>query len=192
MDADVKYKLVVLGAAGVGKSSLIIQFVKQIFWEEYDPTVEDAYQTTLNLDGESIEVEILDTAGQEAFSMMRDDYIRNGEGFLLTYSLRRKDSFLDIPTLHRQIQRVKNTDQTPCVLVETMCDLAHSDKEEVTEGEGDTLAAQLQVPFVRTSAKHRINVDNCFKVLLRLTREVRKQVRAEEKAWNKGYCCVLV
>lgn len=51
---------------------------------------------------------------------MRDDYIFHGEGFLLVYSLKYKESYMEIPTFHRQIMRVKNTETTPCVIVETM------------------------------------------------------------------------
>ena len=51
---------------------------------------------------------------------MRDEYIFHGEGFLLVYSLKCKESYMEIPTFHRQIMRVKNTETTPCVIVETM------------------------------------------------------------------------
>lgn len=51
---------------------------------------------------------------------MRDEYIFHGEGFLLVYTLKCKESYMEIPTFHRQIMRVKNTETTPCVIVETM------------------------------------------------------------------------
>ena len=51
---------------------------------------------------------------------MRGEYILKGEGFLLVYSLRDKQSYMEIPTLHRQISQVKNADNSPCVIVEAM------------------------------------------------------------------------
>ena len=51
---------------------------------------------------------------------MRDEYIHTGDGFLLAYSLKYKESYMEIPTYHRQILRVKDTDYSPCVMVETM------------------------------------------------------------------------
>ena len=77
------------------------------------------------------------------------------------------------------------------ILCYSQCDLAHSEEEEVAEGEGESLAAQLQSPFVRTSAKHRINIDKCFKTILRLMREQKKQAREEESQQKGHNRCVL-
>ena len=57
---------------------------------------------------------------------MREEYIHKGEGFLLVYSLRSKESYVEIQTFHRQIVRVKNNDSFPCVIVESMVCIAES------------------------------------------------------------------
>ena len=69
---DNNFKIVILGSGGVGKSALTIRLITDNFLEEYDPTIEDSYQKTLVVDGESTQINILDTAGQEEYSSMQD------------------------------------------------------------------------------------------------------------------------
>ncbi|TNN02977.1 hypothetical protein fugu_000006 [Takifugu bimaculatus] len=82
-----EYKVVVLGSGGVGKSALTVQFVTGTFIEKYDPTIEDFYRKEIEVDSSPSVLEILDTAGTEQFASMRDLYIKNGQGFILVYSL---------------------------------------------------------------------------------------------------------
>ena len=102
-----EYKIVVLGSGGVGKSALTVQFVQGIFVEKYDPTIEDSYRKQVEVDGQQCMLEILDTAGTEQFASMRDLYIKNGQGFVVVYSLTNHQTFQDIKTMRDQIVRVK-------------------------------------------------------------------------------------
>lgn len=88
-----EYKVVVLGSGGVGKSALTVQFVTGTFIEKYDPTIEDFYRKEIEVDSSPSVLEILDTAGTEQFASMRDLYIKNGQGFILVYSLVNQQSF---------------------------------------------------------------------------------------------------
>ena len=79
-------------------------------------------------------LDVLDTAGQEEYSAMREQYMRTGEGFLLIYSITSRQSFEEIMTFQQQILRVKDKDFFPIILVGNKCDLA--DEREVSkEGE---------------------------------------------------------
>ena len=102
-----EYKVVVLGSGGVGKSALTVQFVTGTFIEKYDPTIEDFYRKEIEVDSSPSVLEILDTAGTEQFASMRDLYIKNGQGFILVYSLVNQQSFQDIKPMRDQIIRVK-------------------------------------------------------------------------------------
>ena len=88
-----EYKIVVLGSGGVGKSALTVQFVQGIFVEKYDPTIEDSYRKQVEVDGQQCMLEILDTAGTEQFASMRDLYIKNGQGFIVAYSITNHQTF---------------------------------------------------------------------------------------------------
>ncbi|OON23392.1 Ras family protein, partial [Opisthorchis viverrini] len=155
-----EYKLVVLGSGGVGKSALTVQFVQGIFVEKYDPTIEDSYRKQMEIGGKQCMLEILDTAGTEQFTAMRDLYMKNGQGFVLCYSITSQSSFNDLEELHQQIRRVKDVDQIPMILVGNKCDL---DTERVVGKEqGQRLAREWGCEFIETSAKTRLFVDEVF------------------------------
>lgn len=103
--------MVVLGSGGVGKSALTVQFVSNTFIEKYDPTIEDFYRKEIEVDGQPCVLEILDTAGTEQFASMRDLYIKNGQGFVVVYSITSQQTFHDIKSMRDQIVRVKGSDQ---------------------------------------------------------------------------------
>ncbi|XP_062236504.1 ras-related protein Rap-2a-like isoform X2 [Platichthys flesus] len=148
-----EYKVVVLGSGGVGKSALTVQFVTGTFIEKYDPTIEDFYRKEIEVDSSPSVLEILDTAGTEQFASMRDLYIRNGQGFILVYSLVNQQSFQDIKPMRDQIIRVKRYQQVPVVLVGNKVDL--EEEREVSPSEGQALAEDWGCPFMETSAKKR-------------------------------------
>jgi len=164
----------VIGSGGVGKSALTIQFMHNHFVEEYDPTIEDSYRKQCVIDGEDALVDILDTAGQEEFSAMREHYMRRGEGFLLVYSITDRDSFDTINAYHQQILRVKDTESVPIVLVGNKCDL--EDERRVGKNEGRFIGEELGCRSVETSAKLGLNVTEAVLNLVRQIRDHNKEL----------------
>ena len=160
-----EYKIVVVGGGGVGKSALTIQFIQSHFVDEYDPTIEDSYRKQCIIDDEVALLDVLDTAGQEEYSAMREQYMRTGEGFLCVYSIVSRNSFEEISTFHQQILRVKDKDYFPVIIIGNKCDLEH--ERAVAIQEGYELAKQFGCKFMETSAKHKINVDEAFYALVR-------------------------
>ncbi|KAI0279293.1 ras protein [Russula aff. rugulosa BPL654] len=200
-----EYKLVVIGSGGVGKSALTIQFMHNHFVEDYDPTIEDLYRKECFIDGVETLVDVLDTAGQEEFSAMREHYMLDGEGFLLVYSITERDSFKMIESYHQQILRVKDSEAVPIILVGNKSDLEH--ERRVNMDEGQYIAKKLGCRFVETSAKLGSNVTETFIDLVceirdrnREMLEMRRIIRpiTPDSAiqlpgagcWNKGGCIV--
>ncbi|EDO15235.1 hypothetical protein Kpol_1029p8 [Vanderwaltozyma polyspora DSM 70294] len=163
------YKLVVVGGGGVGKSALTIQLIQSQFVDEYDPTIEDSYRKQIVLDDSVAILDILDTAGQEEYSAMREQYMRTGEGFLLVYSVTSRNSYEELMSYYQQIQRVKDTEYIPVVVVGNKSDL--ETERQVSYEEGMSLAKQMNAPFLETSAKQDINVQDAFYNLARLVRD---------------------
>lgn len=136
---------------------------------------------------------MLDTAGQEEYSAMREQYMRTGEGFLLVYSITDRQSFEEIMTFQQQILRVKDKDYFPMIVVGNKCDL-DGERQVSTQGafaccfhplpfpyanpctEGQTLARNFGCKFIETSAKSRINVDNAFYDIVREIRRYNKEM----------------
>uniref|UniRef100_A0A0R3RJV6 Small monomeric GTPase n=1 Tax=Elaeophora elaphi TaxID=1147741 RepID=A0A0R3RJV6_9BILA len=168
-------RLVVVGGGGVGKSALTIQFVQRHFVMDYDPTIEDSYTKQCFVDDDICKLEVLDTAGQEEFNTMREQYLRSGNGFLLVFSVVDRNSFEEAIRLHKLILRVKDRDGFPIVLVGNKADL-ESDRL-ISRQEAEELARRLRVPYVECSAKHRMNVDESFHNLVRLIRSFQLQER---------------
>ncbi|KAA0193289.1 Ras protein Rap 1b [Fasciolopsis buskii] len=152
-----EYKLVVLGSGGVGKSALTVQFVQGIFVEKYDPTIEDSYRKQVEIDSQQCMLEILDTAGTEQFTAMRDLYMKNGQGFLLVYSITQQSTLNDLIDLREQILRVKDVDEFPLVLVGNKCDLEA--ERSVGREQGQRLANEWKCHHMESSAKAKINVN---------------------------------
>lgn len=154
-----EFKVVVLGSGGVGKSALTVQFVSGHFMEKYDPTIEDFYRKEIEVDNCPCVLEILDTAGTEQFTAMRDLYMKNGQGFVLAYSITAQSTFNDLQDLREQILRVKDSEEVPMVLVGNKCDL--EDERVVGKDQGLNLARQFSnCAFMETSAKAKIGVND--------------------------------
>ena len=198
-----EYKIVVLGSGGVGKSALTVQFVQGIFVEKYDPTIEDSYRKQVEVDGQQCMLEILDTAGTEQFTAMRDLYMKNGQGFVLVYSITAQSTFNDLQDLREQILRVKDTEDVPMVLVGNKCDL--EDERVVGKDQGLNMARQFNnCAFMETSAKAKIGVNDvrhCFQIsnkklklfslqiFFDLVRQINKTAPAKKQKIHKRSKC---
>jgi GTPase KRas len=100
-----------------------------------DPSCADSYRKQCVIDDEVALLDVLDTAGQEEYSAMREQYMRTGEGFLLVYSIASRQSFEEIQLFQQQILRVKDKDYFPIIIVGNKCDL-ENEREVTKQGTG--------------------------------------------------------
>eukprot|EP00761_Pharyngomonas_kirbyi_P013908 gb/GECH01013937.1/.p1 GENE.gb/GECH01013937.1/~~gb/GECH01013937.1/.p1 ORF type:complete len:226 (+),score=48.82 gb/GECH01013937.1/:1-678(+) len=183
------------GAGGVGKSCLTVQFVtNQWIGDEYDPTIEDCYTTRPNVDDKLVNLTILDTAGQEDYKAMADQWIKTGEGFLVVYDITKPDSLKELDGIFEKIGRhnVDSLDHVPMVIVGNKKDLA--DKRQVTMDQAREkvqllLKKQMRdgdveyfPPILETSAKTRENVETSFHYLVKEVRKKRDGKLRKDKA----------
>ncbi|GAA6001895.1 uncharacterized protein JCM10292_005962 [Rhodotorula paludigena] len=153
-------RLVVLGDGGTGKTSLTVRLCLNYFIETYDPTIEDSYRKHAIVDGQPYMLEILDTAGQEEYTALRDQWIREGEGFLIIYSVTSRASFDRVEKFRNQVVRVKDTESVAIVLVGNKIDRVH--EREVSTQQGAELARRMGCLFRETSAKTRENIEEAY------------------------------
>eukprot|EP01097_Dermamoeba_algensis_P011722 TRINITY_DN9203_c0_g1_i1.p1 TRINITY_DN9203_c0_g1~~TRINITY_DN9203_c0_g1_i1.p1 ORF type:complete len:192 (-),score=50.87 TRINITY_DN9203_c0_g1_i1:100-675(-) len=162
-----EYRIVVVGAGGVGKSALTVRFIQGNFVEKYDPTIEDSYRKQVEVDGRACMLDIMDTAGQEEYSALRDQYMKTGQGFILVYSITSTTSFEAATKLRTQILRIKEDAQDiPILLVANKTDL--EEERAVSKEEGKNLAQKWGTSFLEASAKTNTNVNELFFELVRL------------------------
>ncbi|MBN3280814.1 RALB protein, partial [Polyodon spathula] len=155
------HKVIMVGSGGVGKSALTLQFMYDEFVEDYEPTKADSYRKKVVLDGEEVQIDILDTAGQEDYAAIRDNYFRSGEGFLLVFSITEHESFSSTAEFREQILRVKSEEDKIPLLTRanvdkvnhrewSICRDTHQDQSQCRQGNDQ---------YVETSAKTRANID---------------------------------
>ncbi|CEG73392.1 Putative Small G-protein Ras2 [Rhizopus microsporus] len=175
------FKIVVLGDGGVGKTALTIQLCLNHF--TYDPTIEDSYRKQTVIDGFACILEVLDTAGQEEYTALRDQWIRDGEGFLIVYSITSRSTFETANKFKQQIVRIKEAESIPLILVGNKCDKII--EREVSREEGFTKAHELHCDFIETSAKTCANVERAFYSVARQIKQARDGLSANDKIHKK-------
>lgn len=152
------------------------------FTETYDPTLEDSYRRQCVIDGIPSHLEILDTAGQEEYGALREQWIRQNELFVVVYDVTRRSSFEAAETLFHEVVDVKNKldaanfSPSLVVLVGNKSDL--DNRRLVGTMEGQQLAKKLGCGFIETSAKLGTNVEQAFFTVVRADRK-RKQQKLE-------------
>jgi len=182
------HKIIIVGAGAVGKSALTLQFMYGDFVEEYDPTSADSYRKQITLDGNEMNVDILDTAGQEDYAAMRDNYYRTGEGFMCCYAITMEDSFEKLENFFEQILRVTDKEKVPFMLTGNKSDL--EEQRQVETARGQELAAKYSCPFLETSAKTNTNVEEAFYTLIREVIKSKESSGGRNKGKKKG--CTLL
>ena len=172
-EEEQRYRLVVLGAGSVGKSSIISRFLKGSFTESYKATVEDLHCRDYDVNGSLIRVDILDTAGNLEFPAMRRLSISTAHAFLLVFALDNRASFLEVQALWEQIKEQRsNYQELPCVVVGNKADLQDSGEQLVPREDSLTWVTGqgLQSSFLEVSAKEDQSIVVIFQRLLELAK----------------------
>ncbi|KAL5498461.1 hypothetical protein ACEPAH_2603 [Sanghuangporus vaninii] len=185
------WRLAVLGDGGVGKTALAVQFTLNCF--TYDPTIEDAYRKQLVVDNKMCFVEVIDTAGQEEYATLRDQWVRESQGFILVYSIASRATFERLEVFRQLLLRVKRN-KPIFVLVGNKCDKTY--EREVSREEGAALARSFGCEFLESSAKTSHNVERLFTNLVRVLRQTRvtepnSQTSLRQEREKKRRCIIM-
>uniref|UniRef100_A0A8B9QL77 RASD family member 2 n=1 Tax=Apteryx owenii TaxID=8824 RepID=A0A8B9QL77_APTOW len=167
------YRMVVLGASRVGKSSIVSRFLNGRFEDQYTPTIEDFHRKVYNIRGDMYQLDILDTSGNHPFPAMRRLSILTGDVFILVFSLDNRESFDEVKRLQKQILEVKsclkNKTKESADLPMVICGNKNDHSEifrKVRSDEGENLVSSDEnCAYFEVSAKKNTNVDEMFYVL---------------------------
>ncbi|KAK7049563.1 GTP-binding protein [Paramarasmius palmivorus] len=159
-----KRKIAVLGSRSVGKSSLVIQFIDNQFVESYYPTIENTFAKTVKYRGAEYDCEVIDTAGQDEFSIFNSKHAIGIHGYVLVYSVTSRTSFEMVQVVYDKIMDFSGVPDIPCVIVGSKVDLESN--RQVSPQEGEKLAQSLHAAFIETSAKTNLNVGKVFELCL--------------------------
>mmetsp|Transcript_22187 Transcript_22187/g.34449 ORF Transcript_22187/g.34449 Transcript_22187/m.34449 type:complete len:191 (-) Transcript_22187:245-817(-) len=189
--ADVlqKMKIAICGPTAVGKSALTIVYLSNNFPKEYDPTIEDSFTATKEINGNRYLLEIVDTAGAEEYVVMQAEWIRQSEGFIIVYSIIDKGSFESIDAFHENIINHKNEDnnneKVPMVLAANKCDL--EENREVDTSTGTAKAEKWGCSLLECSAKSNTNVQEVFAKCV----EAIVEMKSQNKVVKRRACTLL-
>mmetsp|Transcript_39619 Transcript_39619/g.55196 ORF Transcript_39619/g.55196 Transcript_39619/m.55196 type:complete len:192 (-) Transcript_39619:129-704(-) len=187
--------IAICGPSSVGKSAITIVYLSNHFPKDHDPTIEDSFKATKEIDGERYLIEIVDTAGAEEFEVMRAEWMRRCEGFVIVYSITDEDSFRSVDKFHDDVLDNKDVTEegiVPMVLVGNKCDL-DSDRK-VSASDATAKSSQWKCPFLEASAKANINVQELFAACVKDVIEKRGPPKKDSEGGKSGHRprCVLL
>ncbi|XP_055645355.1 ras-like GTP-binding protein RhoL [Toxorhynchites rutilus septentrionalis] len=149
--------IVVVGDGAVGKTCLLHAYTDESFQNFYQPTIYDKESFEITLDDQRYTIQLHDTAGQEDYDRIRQQFYKRAHCFLLCYSINNRISFENITA--KWVPEITATQRVPIVLIATKLDLRRGTSNEVSTGEGQRMATKINAnSFVECSAKDDINV----------------------------------
>ena len=188
------FKLVLLGDSAVGKSCLVVRFVRDEFFEFQEPTIGAAFLTqTVSLENATVKFEIWDTAGQERYRSLAPMYYRGAAAAIVVFDITKKDSYNGAKSWVKELQR-RGDPNVVIALAGNKADM--ESKRKVQTEEAQQYAKDSEIIYMETSAKTALNVRNLFvKIAEKLPknpvipeRESFPIVPPKGKAEKKGCC----
>lgn len=197
---DYLFKLLLIGNAGVGKSALLNRFADDVYSENYISTIGVDFKIkTIELEGKIVKLQIWDTAGQERFRTITSSYYRGAHGIVMAFDLTDQHSFADLNMWKGEIERYASNPVSR-LLVGCKADLEH--KRLVSYDDAKAYADSEGIPYIESSAKKSINIDQTFYTLAEQIKRIiihdnkkpeidtQKKVKLDgEKVSRMGQCC---
>ncbi|KAL8160755.1 hypothetical protein V2J09_002292 [Rumex salicifolius] len=202
---DYLFKLLLIGDSAVGKSCLLLRFADDSYVDSYISTIGVDFKIrTVEQDGKTVKLQIWDTAGQERFRTITSSYYRGAHGIITTllrgrakvlsvelktlryfhvqivYDVTEMESFNNVKQWLNEIDRYAN-DSVCKLLVGNKCDLVEN--KVVSTETAKAFADELGIPFLETSAKDAINVEQAF---LTMASEIKKKMGNQPMANKKS------
>ena len=160
------FKIVIVGDASVGKSKMVVRYLKNEFESDSQSTIGvELNSKEYTLDWNKIKVQIWDTAGQDKYRSMSSAYYKGAQGFILVYDITNRQSFDNVETWYSTLKsNLEFSTDLDIILIGNKCDLEQNRK--VTKEEGEDKAKILNVPFMETSSLNGTNIVAAFNKLV--------------------------
>ncbi|XP_065919136.1 ras-related protein ORAB-1-like isoform X2 [Dysidea avara] len=178
------FKVVVIGDARVGKSCLLQRFMNDTYDDNYTFTIGVDYNhKTIDLDEETIKLQVWDSGGQERFRTLTSAYYRGADGIIVVYDVTDQESFTSVKQWLEEVDKYASTNVSK-LLIGNKCDL--TDKRVVDFTTAKEHADQLHIPFLETSARASINVKEAFMTIASEIKRYWQAVPIFDCSWKKS------
>jgi Ras-related protein Rab-1A len=162
-DYEYLFKILLVGNSNVGKSSLFLRFVDEIWKENFVPTIGVDFKIkSIKIDNKIIKLQIWDTAGQERFRSILSSYYKGANGILLLYDITNVNSFKNLSNWLIDIEK-NSSKNVKKILIGNKCDL--NELRKIPINKGKEFADTYNMKFIETSAKNNVNINECFNIL---------------------------
>ena len=200
-DYSRQFKIILLGDSGVGKTSIINQYIKNEFDSDQSATIGVEFQPKFvtAIDGEKIKLGIWDTAGQEKFRTLTRQFYRKVDGVVLVYDITDRSTLQHIEDYWIKQLQENATTSYQAIIVGNKSDLKEqADPEKVvTTDMGRDAAKRLSTLFVEASAKTADHVETAFDELIQRIKSENSPVlenkveleQNQQGANDYGFCC---
>lgn len=188
---NLTFKLVLLGDGRVGKTSVVLRYVNNVFSEKQETTVQASYLTKrLVIGGVPITLSIWDTAGQERFHALGPIYYRDADAVLLVYDITDTDTFLRVRKWVTELQQMASKDIV-MVIAANKSDLIRSKKYDIQEAE--SYAMTIGAKLFLTSAKFGTGINDVFlDITARLLQKKKNSAQGSSPALPRKGIIVVV
>ncbi|KAJ5021445.1 hypothetical protein J3E73DRAFT_199833 [Bipolaris maydis] len=176
-------KIAIVGSRAVGKSSMTVQFVDGHFVDSYYPTIENTFSKMIKYKNQDYATEIIDTAGQDEYSILNSKHFIGIHGYMIVYSVASKQSFEMARIIRDKILNHLAVEWVPLVIVGNKSDL-RPEQRQVTPEDGRALAAEFKCAWTEASARYNENVQKAFELMVA---EVERSQNPGEPAGGSKY-----
>lgn len=195
MAYEYRCKMILVGDASTGKSSIMQAYIENTFNTDYHTTIGVEYAgKMIEIDKKKISLNIWDTSGQERFRAITAAYYRGADGIVFVYDVGDRESFNNIKDVWKKSIDKYSVDNYKAILIGNKVDTGR--KRVVSTEEGKELAETLGVPFIEVSAKTRNNINSIFDKLISMIEEFKKvennKIKPQvNKPFYKRFCTIL-
>lgn len=202
-DQEHTFRILTLGESGVGKTSILLRFTDNKFLNAHLITIGiDFKSKVMNFNNQTVKLKIWDTAGQEKFKNITQQYYKGAHGIFLIYDISDMYSFEKLREWMSQIQSYVNKEKVRIVLLGNKCDLdkdcydnesnrsSQNEREErkrfreVSFEDGEEFAKEFNIPFFETSACENVNINKAFERIVFDIMTYRDKVKEEGSSFR--------
>ena len=162
---EINLKMLILGDSSVGKTSLLLQYADGYFPTIYVATIGIEYKVKkININGADINLQIWDTAGEERFRSITQNYMKGADGILYVFDITQKSSFDNLKTWIRQSEEI--TEGFKKIIVGNKSDLEN--ERRIQKETVQKFCDERNIKGIEVSAKMGTKVSEAFETLAKL------------------------